>query len=180
MPLDIGVGILLAIGMHEWFSMPLTPLLVAFGIGAALLPDIDVITMLYGPWKHRGLTHYPLLYVPVCFIVFLIAPLPYALLLTLGVYAHFVHDTFGIGWGIAWLQPFSGRKFLLFPSGGRTRALGTFATWLPEQEVALRLQAYEKSKLPWVTRYYFRPNLLAYIEYGVLSIALVTLGTYIW
>jgi hypothetical protein len=176
MPLDIGVGILLALGVAEYFGSHASPWLVAFGIAAALLPDIDIITVpLLGKWHHRTHTHFPIVWVPICALAFFVLPPMYATLLTLGVYAHLIHDTFGIGWGIAWLWPFSGRKFLLFPSDGRSKQFGPLATWTPEEEPAIVFR-YEDEH--WVKRYYFRPNTLAYIEYGTLLIAFAVLAVY--
>jgi hypothetical protein len=157
MPLDIGIGILLALGVAELTGTHATPALIAFGIASALLPDIDILTIpLFKKWYHRTHTHFPIIYVPLAMLAFVFLPLPWALLFTLGVYAHLIHDTFGIGWGIAWLWPFSKRKFL-FLAPKRN---------LPPQG------------MNWMTYYYLRPNPLAYLEYGALLIALVTLFLY--
>ncbi|HEY0010865.1 MAG TPA: metal-dependent hydrolase [Candidatus Paceibacterota bacterium] len=178
MPLDIGVGILLAIGGAELFGADLTPWLVLAGIAAALLPDIDVITIpLLGKWHHRTHTHYPIVYVPLAVLAYLYLDPLYATIFTVGVFAHLVHDTFGIGWGIAWLWPYSGRKFLFFPEKGRREQLGIVATWMPEDEPPLQAAHHD---VHWVRYYYFRPNTLAYIEYGTLLVALAVLVTYIW
>lgn len=180
MPLDIGVGILLSIGVAEAFGVPLTPWLVVFGIASALLPDIDIGTLLWGKWKHRTVTHFPLAYVLPAMLVYVLAGPVYGTLFALGVLAHFIHDTFGIGWGIAWGYPFSTRKFLFFPGKEREPFMGRFASWLPEEEPALRAAeaAMPGSGEHWMKRYYFRPNLLAYIEYGTLIIALAALAGY--
>jgi hypothetical protein len=180
MPLDIGIGILLAIGVSEWFSITLTPLLIVVGIAAALLPDIDIMTKLFGRWRHREFTHYPLIYVAISVLLYLLLPVPYVMLITLGVLAHFIHDSIGIGWGIAWLWPFSGRKFLVFPEQSRRRVLGWFVTWLPKDEERIRTQHYEGASTNWVREFYGRPSLLAFIEYGGFLVALVTLAAYIW
>lgn len=156
MPLDIGVGILFSLGIATWFGIPLTPLLVAFGIAAALLPDIDIITKLWGPWRHRGVTHWPIIYVPLALAVWMILGAIYGTLFALAAFAHFVHDTFGIGNGVAWGAPFSQRRYLYFKARTRTNSSGN-----------------------WVTDYYFRPNPLAYIEYGVLIIAVAALVLYV-
>lgn len=177
MPLDIGVGILLSLGIAEWFDVPVTPLLVCFGIAAALLPDIDIVTALFGQWKHRTATHFPITYIPLSLGVFFLLGPVYGTLFTLGVYAHLVHDTFGIGWGIAWLWPFSRRKFLLFPEHDRRAALGIVATWTPEQEESLKASDAGSS---WVREFYLRPNPIAYIEYGVLLLALCILFLYVY
>ncbi|CAN5751626.1 hypothetical protein BH11PAT2_BH11PAT2_01710 [soil metagenome] len=175
MPLDIGIGIVLSLGVAEIFHVPASALFILFGIGSALLPDIDIVTMLFGSWKHRTHTHYPIVYIPLAVLVFIFLGPAYGVLFMLGVYAHLIHDTFGIGWGIAWLWPFSQRKFLLFPDGARRKTLGTVASWLPEEEPSLKATG---SNSNWVRDFYFRPNLLAYIEYGTLFVALVGLFLY--
>lgn len=175
MPLDIGVGILLSLGVAELFHIPATTGFIVFGIACALLPDIDIITAAFGTWKHRTHTHYPITYIPLSILVFLLLGPAYGLLFILGVYAHLIHDTIGIGWGIAWLWPFSPKKFLVFPDGERRTTLGTFATWMPEEEPTLKEKG---SNSHWVRDFYFRPNLLAYIEYGTLLIALAMLFLY--
>jgi hypothetical protein len=175
-PLDIGVGIVLALGAAESFGVEATPWLVVFGIACALLPDIDILTIpLLGKWHHRTHTHFPILYVPLSILAFLLVEPLYATIFTLGVFAHLVHDTFGIEWGIAWLWPFTPRKFLVFPSELKPTH-GVLATWLPSESPERRETAQHASS--WVRHYYFRPNLLAYIEYGVLAIALVILAIY--
>lgn len=177
MPLDIGIGILLALGVSELYGVPLTLLLVLFGIGAALLPDIDIVTAAFGRWRHREITHYPLLYLPLFILAFVFLPLPFATLFTLGVLAHFVHDTIGTGWGIAWLWPFTPRRLLLFPDGERRQVMGTIATWLPQDKPGY---AHRDTGHRWVRRLYGTPNPIAYVEYGLLLIALIALSIYIY
>lgn len=153
MPLDIGVGILLSLGVAEYFGVEATPLFILLGIACALLPDIDIITIpLLGKWYHRTHTHFPIVYIPLAVLAFVFLAPAYAVLFTLGVYAHLIHDTIGIGHGIAWLWPFSNRKFLVLA---------------PKDPIPTNSN--------WVRHYYFRPNLLAYIEYGVLLISLIAL-----
>ncbi|MEA2701601.1 MAG: inner membrane protein [Candidatus Parcubacteria bacterium] len=173
MPLDIGVGILLSLGVAEYFGAEVTPFLIAFGIVCALLPDIDVITFpLLGKWYHRTHTHYPILYLPLAILAYIFFDPLYATIFTLGVYAHLIHDTFGLGWGIAWLWPVTGRKFLIFPWKGAPGQKGMLATWMPENEPSLMQKQQDTG---WVKRYYFRPNPLAFIEYGIFVIALALL-----
>lgn len=176
MPLDIGVGILVALGVAHLSGVEATPALVIFGIAAALLPDIDILTLPFlGKWFHRTHTHFPITYVPLALLAYLVLDPVYATVFTICVFAHLVHDTFGIGWGIAWLWPFSGRKFLFFPSDGRGKEYGIWATWTPQEESRIQGR-YENHS--WVRHYYFRPNTLAYIEYGVLLVAVAALFAY--
>lgn len=177
MPLDIGVGILLALGLHEIGGVPLTPLFVLVGIGAALFPDIDLITALFGKWRHREVTHYPLLYIPCIAIGYFLFPAPYVTLVALGILAHLIHDTVGIGWGVTWLGPFSSRRFLFFPEKKRRESMGISASWIPEEKPEYE---HAGSHWTWIRDFYFRPNPLAYIEYGTLLVALLILASYIW
>ncbi|HEX8591386.1 MAG TPA: metal-dependent hydrolase [Candidatus Paceibacterota bacterium] len=175
MPLDVGVGILLALGAAEAFGVEATPALVLMGVAATLLPDIDILTSLFGKWYHRTHTHFPITYIPLALAAFIFLDPLYATILTAGVFAHLIHDTFGIGWGIAWFWPFSNRKYLLFPEKGRQLPFGVLASWTPEEEAILG-EAPRNAK--WLKLYYFQPNIVAYIEYGVLLLALAVLAAY--
>ncbi len=177
MPLDIGMGILLALGVSEVLGTPLSPLFIVFGIASALVPDIDIVTAAFGRWRHREVTHYPIVYLPLFVLAFLFLPLAFALVFTLGVLAHFVHDTIGTGWGISWLWPFTPRRFLFFPDGERRRTMGTVATWLPEDKPEY---AHVSTGHGWIREQYGRPNPIAYVEYGLLALALIALGIYFY
>lgn len=54
-----------------------------------------------------------------------------------------------------------------------------FVSWAPEDEERIRNRQYEGASADWVRDFYLRPNALAYIEYGVLLTALVTLAA-VW
>lgn len=175
MPLDIAVGIFLSLGVAHDFHFHASILLVLFGIGGALFPDIDnVIPLLERTtYDHRSFLHWPVLYVPFCIVFWVLNPV-YGKLFTLGVLWHLLHDTIGIGWGVAWLAPFSKRKFL-FPEKGRRREYGFFMTWLPEQESAMATKWHDPH---WLTTWYLRPNLLAFIEYTALFVSVLALVVY--
>lgn len=172
MPLDIGVGILLSLYTAHAFGLEPSAPLIFFGIAAALLPDIDAVTMLWGKWKHRQLTHYPLFWLPWAVAVYLLLGPAYAFLFFTAVYAHLVHDTFGLGWGISWLWPLTKRRFLILPEQARRKHYGPFMTFMPEEIPTIR---EEPTKHGWIVQYYLRPSILGAIEYGVLLLGLVAL-----
>lgn len=156
--MDIGFGILLSMGASQIFEVPLTPALLALGIISALLPDIDMlwfgINRLLGSRQHdhRSFTHYPLLYMPAIGAVYALFGGLIASVVAAGVALHLIHDTIGLGHGIAWLAPFSYRKYRILPvppGDGR-----------------------------WIRNYYLRPNLIAYLEYGTLLFAIACLYSY--
>jgi hypothetical protein len=175
MPLDVGVGILFAIIVSHFLGMPLGLPFVVFGIASALLPDIDMLPFLWRtPYDHRSVLHAPIVYLPVSFVIyFLLDPL-FAQLFVLCVYAHLIHDTVGLGWGIRWLWPFSTRHFLLFPEKGRSKKW--FMSWTDEDE---KQWAPKPDTGEWVKKFYLRPNLIAYIEYGVCVAAVCILIFYL-
>jgi hypothetical protein len=89
----------------------------------------------------------------------------------LGVLAHLIHDTIGLGWGVAWLWPLSERKIIFFPVA-RMKTYGWFMSFTPEEELKL---SYDYHNPNWLRHYYLRPNPVAYIEYGTFIIALIVL-----
>lgn len=156
--MDIGFGILLSIGASQFFEVPLTPALLALGLMSALLPDIDMLWFCIGRLlgskeaDHRSFTHYPLLYIPVIGLLYALWGGLVASVAALGVLIHLAHDTIGLGWGIAWLAPFSYHKYRVLPvPAGDGR---------------------------WIRAHYLRPGIVAYLEYGTLLAALCCLYLY--
>lgn len=175
MPLDIGVGILLSLGVSALFGVHATWLIMLFGIGSTLFPDIDIVTALFGKWRHRTATHYPLTYLPLVVIVWILFDPFYAALFGAGVLAHFIHDTIGTGWGISWFWPFTSRRFLVLPDGPRRKEMGAFATWLPAEHP----EWAHRGSHAWVRDIYFSVTTVAIVEYSALVIAAVALWRYL-
>jgi hypothetical protein len=173
MPLDIGAGILLALLVAHGFGVEPIAGFIAFGIVCALLPDIDnVIPLLRRTeYDHRSFFHYPILYVPIALLIYILLGSSYFTLYALCIAAHFIHDTIGIGWGVAWLWPLSRRKFLI-PEKGRRKDRGLFISWMPEEEPALAARYHNPN---WLRDYYLRPTAISIIEYGFLLFAIVIL-----
>ncbi len=176
MPLDIAMGIVLSLGVAEFFNVEVTWWFIVLGIVFALVPDIDIV-----PWfsrtkyDHRSYSHYPIIYVPITALVWVFVGPIYAVLFGLATLAHVIHDTMGIGWGISWAWPFTKRRFL-FPEKGRRVRHGFFMTWLPEAEVTMASEHHDPA---WVKHYYLRPNPIAYVEYGALLFSLAILFWYV-
>ncbi len=171
MPLDIGVGIFFSIVVSRFFDAPLSVPFVLLGIGSALLPDIDILPALWRTlYDHRSVLHAPIIYVPISVTVYFFLGPVSATLFALCIYAHLIHDTFGLGWGIRWLWPFSSRHFLLFPEKGRFEKW--YMSWTEEDE---KKWVPKPDTGQWVKEFYFRPNLVAYIEYGIFFVAMLAL-----
>ncbi|MDP3727016.1 MAG: metal-dependent hydrolase [bacterium] len=119
MPLDISIGIFAAMIVSRLFGMELTPLLVGLGIGFALLPDIDFLyTLARRGWRdthavirHREYLHYPLVYILIGAAMAPSIGTAWAALFLLASLGHFLHDSIGLGWGVAWLWPFTDKSY---------------------------------------------------------------------
>lgn len=120
--IDILAGILISLGLSFLLEIPLTPTWILLGAFFALLPDADFFIELaqrrtVGGKKlgaHRVLTHIPLLYIfPSAFLYFFFG-LPLAILFTLCILWHFLHDSRGMGYGYRLLYPFSNRFYKFF------------------------------------------------------------------
>ena len=181
MPLDIGAGILVSLFVSNLYGFDATPIFILLGVAFALLPDIDMLWyLLRKPARHdhRVFTHYPLFYLPACFLIYIFLGPIYGTLFTLCVVMHLVHDTIGLGWGIAWLAPFSQRKFrFLSPTGSSTGGWEFFRTWIPKEEFELVERQQDHA---WVKHYYLRPNIIGFVEYGVLITGLTALYVYFY
>lgn len=176
--LDIGAGILLAIASAHSLHIEITTTWICAALFFVLLPDIDMI--IYGveriilnkkPKDHRSWTHYPILYLPATFLLYLISP-SYSLLFFLCIYFHALHDTVWLGWGMSWLWPFSDRKFKFFPDKDGVISSQVLLTWTKDEEPFI-FKKYHNTT--WVRDFYFRPNIVAYTEYGVFIIAIIAL-----
>ncbi len=120
MPLDIGIGILLSIGLAKAAAIPLSAPFVIAGIIFSLLVDVDALIYavrtggIKDAHRHRDLLHKPLLFIPLgAAMIYFWNPL-LALLFILCSLAHFLHDSIGIGWGVQWLYPFSHDHYTFF------------------------------------------------------------------
>lgn len=177
--LDIGAGILLSILVGTIFNIDISAFWIISGILFALLPDIDMVSyfiktrILKKPVDdHRSFTHYPIVYLPLIIATYFIVGAPYSVLFALCVYFHFIHDTLWLGWGISWFWPITSRKFKFFPDKHGKISSQFLMTWTKEEEEKL----FKKYHNPnWIRDFYFRPNIVAYVEYSVFVIALILL-----
>ncbi len=167
--LDIGVGILGALGFSSLFGVPFAWPLVGLGVLFSLLPDADFILH----WamhrrigqvnhRHRELLHRPLLYVPLgSVVVMACSDVRYAAFFAVLSLAHFVHDSMGIGWGIAWLYPLSPKFFKAFSEPDGRFSWRLMVAWTPaEQDEVERL----RGDPDWLRTIYLRMHPIAVIE----------------
>lgn len=174
--LDIGIGILSSLGIAHAFSVEVTWMWVLVGIIFAVLPDMDIIPYAIKKFSlsrkitdHRSYTHYPIVYIPLTIFVYMGFGLPYATLFFVCIFFHLIHDTLWLGWGVAWGAPFSTRRYKFFPDKDGKITTQFLLSWDEDEEEEI----YKEYHNPhWIRDFYFRPNLVAYVEYSVFLFSL--------
>ena len=184
MLLDIGVGILLAIWMNWVFGVQLSFWFVVFGAVLVLLPDVDFFIELlkHGSVggrevrEHRNITHFPIIYIPVVAVIFAVWGPAGAIFFGLAVFAHFVHDSAGIGWGIKWLWPFSRKAYKCFSEKDGAFSRRLLVAWTPDELVEV---AAKHGHPDWFRYIYLRPHPINVLESGFFLMSLVALYLYL-
>jgi len=178
---DIGVGILLSIGLGKLLGVQLTALWIAMGALFSLVPDLDFLFHLRkggsikNAHEHRNYWHYPLLFIPIGTFVTALLDWRYAVLFLMATLLHFIHDSIGIGWGVQWLFPFSSNHFAFFyhyePSDKKLPRKNLYL-WRHDEIETL---SKEHGDEHWVRNTYFKLHPYGLIEYAVFVISVVLL-----
>ncbi len=178
---DIGIGIILSVGVSKIFSVELTWFLVFLGVIFALIPDFDFILALISKcFKnsfiksydfHREISHFPIIYLIVSLLVFLFAGKFFGFLFFFGTLCHFLHDSVGTGWGIKWFWPFSKKSYKLF-SDQQGRLFWKIAIW---DEEALHETQVKFGNPNWIRDIYFRPTVVSISEFAILVVGIIVL-----
>ena len=166
MLLDIGLGIFAALGVANLFGQIPTAFFILAGIGFALLPDLDFLYALvrYGPSdhhamiRHRDYLHYPVFYLAAGALIALTAGPARGALFLIATFAHLLHDSIGLGWGVAWLWPLSDKHYTFF-----------WRYVVPGKELPRQLiYCWERARIDdlideyrdpqWLKNIYFRPH----------------------
>lgn len=158
--LDLCMGALIASATLSTLGYEVLPWHLALGAVLAVLPDFDIILPILTDQKgienhHTTIMHRPLFLIPLAALVaYALGGAAWALLASLCVAWHFVHDTPPLSpSGIAWVWPLS-EKFLSI-YGARDPRVGTM---LHDE---------------WVQTYWLRPTVRSVSEIGAGLVALV-------
>ena len=178
--LDIGVGILLSVILSDFFGVDLSSQFILTGVGFSLLPDLDIFVELAKRGRvggrvqghHRELTHFPLTYLPVWFLVYSFLGPMYGWLFGLAVVVHFLHDSVGMGWGIKWLWPFSRRAYKFFSNKDGSFSGRFLVSWSPAE---LKTVIHNHGDDHWLKNFYFKLHPIAVFEFLIFIIALIVL-----
>ncbi|HLD25772.1 MAG TPA: metal-dependent hydrolase [Candidatus Andersenbacteria bacterium] len=158
--LDASSGIIIAHLLCLVFAKAPTLLIYAVGAGAALLPDVSIPMWLclpkhIAPTHHRDVTHYPLLVISI-FTTVVWFSVFWASVISACLLAHFIDDTADPG-GLAWLAPFSGKKYRI----------------LNAETEPLKLE-------DWLRQYYLRPTVKSVLAVILSAIAVIIVGSQLY
>lgn len=178
--MDLGVGILISLAFAKIFGMMPDVSFILVGALFSLVPDLDVFVELAKRGKiggrvqghHRELTHFPLSYIPVIFLIYLWRGPVLGWLFSLTVLAHFLHDSVGMGWGIQWLWPFSNRAYKFFSEKDGSFSKNFVVSW---QSQELKEVIAEYGDDHWFKNYYLNPHPIAIFEFLVFILAFLIL-----
>jgi hypothetical protein len=73
---------------------------------------------------------------------------------TLGILAHFVHDSVGIGWGLKWLWPLTTNHYKFFSQKDGSPSLNLLQSWTSQE---MPKCAQEHGIENWVEKVYLKP-----------------------
>ncbi len=169
------------------------------GIPFAMLPDLDAVPELLRRGKiaassqyvydHREGLHYPLLFLIVGISVVWVSPF-FGLLFLFATMLHFINDSYGVGWGVPLLWPFSSRryKFVDRKANRMKHMLIADGDWgmLSTHERTVRpVVFWTEEELPgyiarwgmdnWIDRYYLHLNWTSGIEYSLFVFSMILL-----
>lgn len=184
---DVGHGILSVFLASILFGVQPTLPLFLLGIISAFLPDLDSIPELLKRGKvaahkdnardHRDGLHYPIIWLIILIVFYGFYPYLFTII-SISVLLHFINDSWGTGWGVMWLWPFSHRSYKFFSRNdldADVRASSFVVSWSPEEKMKAII---EKGNPNWQKDYYGTINKISIIEYGTFIVAVVLLLIY--
>jgi len=165
--------------LANFFEVEVNSFIVFLSIAFGILPDIDAPIQLLKTGNlheggfHRKYTHFPIIYLPIAIVIYIVWGGFFSLLFLINIISHFLHDTIGTGWGIAWLWPFNRKLYKYFRNPmNRKKSLTFFTSWNHE-EVIVHNRKYGNKN--WIKEYYFSLHPILIIEVLVLFIGLLLL-----
>ncbi|OGZ35057.1 MAG: hypothetical protein A2174_00520 [Candidatus Portnoybacteria bacterium RBG_13_41_18] len=134
---------IISLALLKYYGLDVIPHVIIYGIIFALLPDIDMIIWLkkddwrINKWAHEHrehFLHYPLFYLPtVTLILWSCQNYFYIILFIYCSLWHFLHDSFGLGWGLKWLFPISDKWYKFFAAKHDKKNIRFLTTWTSEE-----------------------------------------------
>lgn len=182
--LDFAFGIITAIIISAHYQISVIPLLY-FSLLFSVLPDLDFV--IYKIFKieqgkgyaHRDLFHYPLLYLPIGYLLLLTFNGILATVFLIISILHFLHDSIMYGRGIKWLFPFSKNSFAFIYEFSRVKKWGLWQWVFIFNNKNLDKWDEEHGDEDWIKHIYYALHPIAIIEFGTFFISLFLLFYYL-
>ncbi|MFA6981779.1 MAG: metal-dependent hydrolase [Patescibacteria group bacterium] len=148
MLMDFGIGALLSVLFTRLFGIETNIFHIFAGAFFAVLPDMDVPFELVKRKKlggkehgfHREYTHYPIFYIPLCFLVLVTFGGFWASLLASCLLFHTLHDCIWMGWGLRLLWPFSRKRYKFFSDKEGFWSKRLLCSWNDQELKSVSLQ----------------------------------------
>lgn len=185
---DFGHGILITIILLSLFGMEPNITYFLLGLLFSVIPDLDGLkeALLFGVTKvdagehgdHRDGLHYPLAWLIVGGVLLYMNTFVGTLFI-LCVSTHFLNDSWGTGWGIPWLWPFSKRSYKFFSRNNVDADVtlqSLVTSWDPQTKNSV---AKDIGNRNWLADIYGRFHIISAIEYGTFVVALIVAVIYL-
>lgn len=185
---DFGHGIIITVILLLSFGIEPTISYFLLGLLFSIIPDTDGILEFLrfknvGASKgrakdHRDGIHFPIIWLLIGLIIIYFDSFV-GTLFTICTMAHFFNDSWGTGWGVKWLWPFSKKSYKLFTDTCKDASVcrrNKVVSWLEEEKQELM----EKLGNPnWLQDVYMKKNIISVIEYGTFLLSLIILFVYL-
>lgn len=184
---DIGDGLLVASLVGIIWDVPPSIPFITWTLLWSFAPDLDNVPYLLrgrmGSGKthmkdHREGLHYPLGWAIFFTALFIFFPgNPWLIAAGLAVLLHFFNDTWGTGWGVMWLWPYSRDNYQIFAQdftrrGNPHRIL---VRYTPEVKNPIMEQYGDTD---WILHIYAGLKPLVFIEFGIFLLGVSSV--YVW
>ena len=170
---DFGHGLLLTVLLLMVFELDPTWLYFLLGILFSVLPDLDGVREFFRfgyinageHGDHREGLHYPLVWLLAGVSWMLFMPF-LGTLFTLCVFVHFLNDSWGTGWGVQWLWPYSEKSYKFFSRNNVCSDVTLQSLVTSWDAEGRRYTARTYSKPNWLEYNYGRFTIVSVMEYG--------------
>ncbi|MEK9154653.1 MAG: metal-dependent hydrolase [Patescibacteria group bacterium] len=182
---DVGLGIFSAIFISSILKIELNFWVFFISVIFTLLPDIDFLFHLIRnkpsqeDYRHRDISHYPLIYIPIGMLVLLFIGKEWSFLFWITSFLHFIHDSIGIGRGVKWLFPFSKNSFAFFYLYSRVVKIGLWQWVFIFNDKNLDKWDNEHGDENWIKNIYDKWHPIFVIEFLIFIISIISLIIYV-
>jgi len=162
--LDVGTGVIITYTVWTVLGLEVGWPQYMFGIIFSMAPDLDLLVPFCKEFagvkdsdsSHKAnVTHYPLVTVPVCFLLVSVFSVKYAVLVVVCLVMHYIHDSWQSqenGPGIRWFYPFLGGYYQILSKNKKEEKIKIFCKVPPERVK----ETFQKNLEQWLENKFFQ------------------------